>query len=524
MKLSAVQKIVVATAITLSAACIHAQNLSIGMSAEVTSMDPHFQLLSPNQNIADHIFDRLIERNESLRMLPGLALSWRAIDDLTWEFKLRPNVTFHDGSPFTAADVAYSIERVPTIKDSPSTFAIYTKEIVNIQIVDPLTIRFKTAQPYPLLPNDMSIIHIVSKKAFTGATAADFNSGKAVIGTGPFKFVRYARGDRIEMTRNDAYWGKKPQAQNVTFKFLTNDAARVAALMSNDVQLIDAVPVADTKRLSTTSDYAVTQRTGTRVMYLYLDVSRDQTPFVTAKDGKPLAVNPLKDLRVRQALSKAIDRETIRTRVMDGASRPTGQFMIAGLPGYSEAIKVEAVDVTGAKKLLADAGYPDGFNLTLHGTNNRYIQDGQILQTLAGMLSRVGITVKVEAQPAAVFFGRQNKSEYSVSMSGWSPDTFEGSSPLRSFIATRNKDKGLGTFNAGNYSNPKVDQLLESALSTINDAERDKLLQQATLAAVSDVAVIPLHHQVNLWATRKGVQYNGRSDERTYAFEVAIQP
>ncbi len=512
-------------ALAAAALCSHAQNVTVGLSADVTSTDPHFHNYTPNQNIADHVFNRLVERNDALRMVPGLALSWRAVDDTTWEFKLRPGVTFHDGSPFTADDVVFSVERVPTVKDSPGLFSSYTKAIAGMTVVDPLTIRFKTAQPYPLLPNDLSAISIVSKKAAAGATTADFNSGKAAVGTGPFKLVRFARGERVELARNEAYWGKKPQMQNLTFKILTNDAARVAALMANDVQLIDAVPVADVKRLLANPELRVAQRTSTRLIYLYLDVSRDQSPFVTDKDGKPLAVNPLKDVRVRQALSKAIDREAIKARAMDGASRPTAQLVIPGLPGHVDAMKVEAADVEGAKKLLADAGYPNGFGITLHGTNNRYVQDDQILQVLAQMFSRIGVATKVEAQPAAVFFGRQNKSEYSVSMSGWSPDSAEASSLLRAFIATRNKDKGLGNYNAGNYSNPKVDQLLETALGTINDAERDKLLQQATQLAVgTDVAVIPLHHQVNLWASRKEVAFSGRSDERTLAADFILQP
>jgi peptide/nickel transport system substrate-binding protein len=511
--------------LSVAALCSQAQTVTVGLSADITSVDPHFHNYTPNQNISDHIFNRLVERNDQLRMVPGLAVSWRTIDDTTWEFKLRPGVTFHDGSPFTADDVVFSIERVPTLKDSPGLFSTYTKAITGITVVDPLTIRLKTAQPYPLLPNDLSVVSIVSKKAATGATSADFNSGKAAIGTGPFKLARFVRGERVELVRNDNYWGKKPQMQNLTVKILTNDAARVAALLANDVQLIDAVPVADVKRLTTNADLRVSQRTSTRLIYLYLDVSRDQSPFITDKDGKPLASNPLKDVRVRHALSKAIDRETIKARAMDGASRPTTQLLIPGLPGYVEALKVEAPDIEGAKKLLADAGYPNGFGLTLHGTNNRYVQDEQILQTVAQMLSRIGVAVKVEAQPAAVFFGRQNKGDYSVSMSGWAPDSAEGSSLLRAFIATRNKDKGLGTYNAGNYSNPKVDQLLETALATINDAEREKLLQQAIQLAIgTDQAVIPLHHQVNLWASRKEVTFSGRSDERTLAVDFVLQP
>lgn len=521
---AALKQMTCLAALSMAGLCAHAQSVTVGLSADITSMDPHYHLVTSNQNVAEHVFSRLIERNDQLRMLPGLALSWKAVDPLTWEFKLRPDVKFHDGSPFTAEDVAFSIERIPTIKDSPGSFAIYTKAITQVSIVDPLTIRFKTATPYPLLPAEMATFAIVSKKAATGASTADFNSGKAAIGTGPYKLVRYARGDRIELVRNDAYWGKKPQVEKLTFKVLTNDAARVAALMSNDVQVIDGLPVADIKRLGTNPDLAVIQRVGTRLIFLNMDQFRDQSPFITDAEGKPLAVNPLKDARVRRAISKAIDREQIRARVMEGASRPTGQLMIPGLSGHSDALKPEPVDIEGAKKLLAEAGYPNGFGITIHGPNNRYVQDDQILQTLAQMLSRVGIKTSVAAQPSAMFFPAQAKHTYSLSMSGWSSGTFEASSPLRGVLSAADKAKGTGAVNAGQYYNPKMEEVLDKALQTLDDASRDKLLAQATEIAMADNAIIPIHHQVNLWAARKNVQFSGRSDERTYGFDFVLQP
>jgi peptide/nickel transport system substrate-binding protein len=518
------RKAALLAALSFAGVCAQAQSVTIGLSADITSMDPHYHLVTSNQNVVEHVFNRLVERNDQLRMVPGLALSWRAVDPLTWEFKLRPDVKFHDGSPFTAEDVAFSIERVPTIKDSPGSFAVYTKAITGTTIVDPLTIRFKTATPYPLLPAEMGTFAIVSKKAATGAFTADFNSGKAAIGTGPFKLVRYARGDRVEMVRNDAYWGRKPQLEKLTFRILTNDAARVAALLSNDVQVIDGLPVGDSKRLSGNPDLSVIQRVGTRLIFLNMDQSRDQSPFITDKDGKPLAANPFKDVRVRRAVSKAIDREQIRTQVMEGASRPTAQLMIPGLSGYSESLKAEPVDIEGAKKLLAEAGYPNGFGVTLHGPNNRYVQDEQILQTVAQMLSRVGIKVTVAAQPSAMFFPGQAKHTYSFSMSGWSSGTFEASSPLRAVLSAEDKAKGMGTVNAGKYHNPKMEEVLEKALSTLDDAARDKLLAQATEMVMADQGIIPIHHQVNLWAARKNIQFGGRSDERTYAFDFTVQP
>ena len=206
-------------------------NLAIGLGADVTAIDPHYHNLTPNSNVAAHIFDYLVLRDERQRMIPGLAESWRTVDPLTWEFKLRRGVKFHDGSPFTAADVVASIERVPTVPNSPSPFTVYTKQIKEMIVVDPYTIRFRTATPYPLMPSDLTQVAIISKGA-ENASTEDFNSGKAAVGTGPYKLVRYAKGDRIELARNDDYWGGKTPWEKVTLRLLPADAPRVAALLA----------------------------------------------------------------------------------------------------------------------------------------------------------------------------------------------------------------------------------------------------------------------------------------------------
>ena len=225
----------------LAAALAAAANLTIGLSTDVTSIDPHYHNLTPNNNVASHLFGYLVERNEKSQPQPGLATEWKAIDPLTWEFKLRKGVKFHDGSEFTAADVVASIERVPKVPNSPSPFTAYTKQIQKIEVVDPYTIRFRTATPYPLMPSDMTQVAIISK-AHASASTEDFNSGKAAIGTGPFKLVRYAKSDRIELARNDAWWGGRQPWDKVTLRILPQDAPRVAALLSGDVQLIENVP------------------------------------------------------------------------------------------------------------------------------------------------------------------------------------------------------------------------------------------------------------------------------------------
>src|SRR4029079_5098097 len=205
-----------------------AANLSVGLGTDVTAIDPHYHNLTPNNNVAAHIFGYLVERNEKSQLQPGLATEWKTIDPLTWELNLRKGVKFHDGSDFPAADVVASIERVPTVPNSPSAFTAYTKQIKEMIVVDPLTIRFKTATPYPLMPSDMTQVAIISKSSAKASTD-DFNTGKAAIGTGPYKLVRYTKGDRIELARNDAYWGGKTPWDKVTLRLLPQDASRVAA-------------------------------------------------------------------------------------------------------------------------------------------------------------------------------------------------------------------------------------------------------------------------------------------------------
>ncbi len=510
-------------ALLLSIASATAADLSIAVGADVTSIDPHFHNLTPNNNIAEHIFETLVAKDPKSQLKPALAVSWKAIDDLTWEFRLRKGVKFHDGSDFTADDVVFSIERVPNVPNSPSSFATYSKQIKEMIVVDPHTIRFRTPAPYPLMPTDMGTIFIVSSKAAKGAATEDFNSGKAAIGTGPFRFVRYARGDRIEVARFDAYWGSKPAWDKITFRLIPSDPTRVAALLGRDVAAIENVPTADLAKLAKNPEISLYRTISNRLMYLHMDSDRDRSPFVTDRAGRPLDKNPLKDARVRRAISKAINRQAIVERVMEGAAVATGQLMPEGMFGYTPALKTEPYDPDGAKKLLTEAGYPDGFGLTLHAPNNRYVNDEQVAQAVAQMLARIGIQTRVDAMPAAVFFSRGTKLEFSFLLAGWGADTAEASSPLKALLATFSRDKGLGQANRGRYSNPKMDAVLEEGMFTVDDAKRQKLFQQATEIAIGDMGVVPLYHQVNLWGTRKGIVYTPRTDERTLAHEFRLQ-
>jgi peptide/nickel transport system substrate-binding protein len=508
---------------TYAAEPVRAADISIALSADVTSIDPHFHNLTPNNNVANHMFEALVAKDARGQLRPGLAESWRAIDDLTWEFRLRKGVKFHDGSDFSATDVAFSLDRVPTVPNSPSPFTTYSKQIVEKIVVDPYTIRFKTAAPYPLMANDMSTIMIVSSRAAKGAATEDFNSGKAAVGTGPLRFVRWQKGDRIELARYEGYWGAKSSWDKVVLRIIASDPTRVASLLAGEVRAIENVPTADLARLAKQPDLSVFRIVSHRVMYLHVDSNREATPFIADKAGRPLSRNPLKDARVRRALSKAINRQALVDRVMEGAARATGQLMPEGMFGYTPALKAEPYDPDGARKLLAEAGYPDGFALTIHGPNDRYVNDDQVTQTIAQMFSRVGIATKVETMPSSVYFTRANKLEFSMMLVGWGSDTAEASSPLKALLATYSTDKGMGQANRGRYSNAKMDALLQQALATVDDARREQLLQQATVVAMSDVGIVPLYHQESVWATRKGIVYTPRADERTFAHEFRLQ-
>jgi peptide/nickel transport system substrate-binding protein len=498
------------------------QELVVALSATVSSMDPHFHNLTPNNAIARHLFDTLVRTDEKQAHLPGLAESWKVIDTLTWEFKLRKGVKWHDGSDFTADDVVATFKRVPNVPNSPASLAALVRPITNIQVVDKHTLRFSTAKPHPLMVNDMSGVPIISKKAAEAAKTEDFNNGKLAIGTGPFKFVEYVSGDRIVFARNDAYWGPKPAWSTVKFKIITNSSARVAALLAGDVQLIENVPTADIAKLKSDARLDLARTVSNRLIYLHMDTGREKnSPFVTDKAGKPLDANPLKDVRVRRAISKAIDRQAITSRLMEGESQPAGQFLPEFFFGTSKKLPPDAFDPEGAKKLLAEAGYPNGFGITVHGPNNRYVNDEKIVQAVAQYLTRVGIQAKVETMPSTVFFTRATKLEFSLLLAGWSPDSGEVSSPLRSLVHTRDASLGMGAANRGNFSDAGLDAMISTAVATVDETKRGMLLAAASEKAIAGLqAVVPVHYEISTWGMRKGMQYKARVDQYTFAFDV----
>jgi peptide/nickel transport system substrate-binding protein len=498
-----------------------AADLRMGLAADVTSMDPHFVNVQPNNLVAWHVFDALTRVDENARLVPGLAESWKAVDATTWEFKLRRAVKFHDGSELTAEDVVYSLDRPATIVNSPGSFVPFTRPIVSKQVVDRYTVRLKTSAPYAMVPYDLHSVFIVSKRAASGVRTEEFNQGKGVIGTGPYHFVAFKRGDRVELTRHEQYWDKRPAWDKVTLRIMASDPARSAALLAGDVDAIEQVPTADLPKLRNNAKFQVVQTVSWRTIFLHLDQFRDRVPGVTDRSGRPLDRNPFKDVRVRKAISMAINRHGIVERVMEGAAVPASNLVAPSVFGHEPALKPEPFNADGAKKLLADAGYPQGFSIVLHAPNNRYVNDDQVAQAIAQMLARVGIASRVETLPANVYFVKARNQEFGVAMLGWG--SFSGDLALRSVIATFDAEKGFGTFNWGRYSNPRLDSLVTRALATLDPAKREAVAREAMTVAVQDYAFVPIHHQIASWALRKGLAYTPRTDEYTFAHHFRAQ-
>ncbi len=501
-----------------------AETLTLGIATEPTSVDPHYYNFPQNHAVADHVFNTLIIKDHRQQPTPGLALSWKPIDDKVWEFKLRQGVKFHNGQPFTADDVLFSHERAIAMKTA-SPPGRYQKN-KTITKVDDYTIHITTGEPYPLMWKEMQMVHIVSRTAAKGKTTEDMHKGDGMIGTGAYKFVEWVSGDRVVMEPNPDFWGEKAKWSKVVFKPIKSAPSRVAALLNGDVDIIDYVPTPDVKSLKANPKVAITESPSNRVIYFWTDIGRHISPYVKDNDGNPLFPNPFQNWKVRKAISKAINRDAIVDRVMEGAAIPAGQMSPDFIFGSNPDLKPDTYDPELAKKLLAEAGYPDGFRLTAHGPNDRYVNDEKLVQTVAAMLTRVGIKTEVQTFPRSVYFSRSSRGgeyglpEFSFYLMGSGSNLGDGLSQLQFSHGTNGLKANYGVGNRGRYSNPIVDYFLLTAFTTIDDAKREKLVQQAVAVAVKEYAFIPTHYQKNIWAHRPDLTYVGHTNEKTKAMLV----
>ena len=500
-------------------ATVSAQTLTMGVRAGPDSMDPHWSTLGGQAEALRHVFDTLVMADDKLQLKPGLAVSWKSTDETTWEFKIRQGVKFHDGSELTAEDVKFSIDRIPVVT-GPMSMTIYTKQVRDTRVVDKYTLHVRTKAAAPTLPNDFIRLFVVSKSIGMEARNEQFNSGKAAIGTGPYRFVSWApKGDMV-MKRFDGYWGEKQHWEQVIRKEIPSDPARMAALKSGQVDLVNYVPATDYASMQ--RDKSVDTFIADTVYILNITPNVKETlPKPVKVDGKEIAANPLRDARVREAMDLAIDRKTLVRIVLEGLGRPANQLMPANFFGGSKNLPERPFDVNKAKQLLTDAGYPKGFEIDFFCTNNRLPGDSAVCEALSQMWARAGLKVNANALNGTVFFPAQQKGEYSLWMSGWGTLTGEASYTYGSLVHTADAATGLGAFNKQGYSNPAVDKLLEEGSRTMDDTKRRALFEKASELSMTDRALIPSVQLQTIWASKAGMlTIPARMDQETLAYEI----
>jgi len=509
------QNTLVACALAASGFSATAQTVRIAQSGDAQSLDPHSRMETVQLGALGNVFEPLVTFDKNLKMMPALATTWEQTSPTVWRFTLRQGVNFHDGTPFTADDVVFSIQRA----QSPvSDILSLVDSIKQVRAVNTHTVEMETHKPFAILPQVLSMAFMMSKKWCEdnqATTPVDMRKGienaasfKAN-GTGPYKVRERQPNVRTVFERSDNYWGEvEGNAREVVLTPIGNDATRVAALLSGGVDIIDPVPVQDMGRINANPNVQVLAGPELRTIFLGMDQKRDELLYSSVK-GK----NPFKDKRVRQAFYQAIDIEGIKKTVMRGTSIPSANMIAPGITGFQSDLKRLPYDMDAAKKLLADAGYPQGFELTMNCPNDRYVNDSRICQAVAANLARIGIKINLQAETKSIYFAKINQRDTSFYMLGWTPSTYDAHQAFNSLIAcVDEKDSGPGHFNLGAYCNPKVDTLIKKIQVENDAAQRDAMIREATQLHADDIGHIPLHQQSLAWGVSKKVKIAQRAD------------
>lgn len=490
-----------------------AKQFRFANDGDVASMDPYNRNETFQLGVMANVYEPLVRRDKNLKLEASLATEWSQSSPTLWVFKLRRGVKFHDGTPFTAADVLFSLERAST---APSNMTGYFTTFKAARAIDEHTVEVETKVADPLMADKLAAIGIMSKawaekhgaqKATDVTKPQEENySTRNANGTGQFMLKTREPDVRTVFVRNPNWWDKtQSNITEVVFSRIANDATRVAALLSGEVDMIYTVPTQDKDRISKTQGLKIMQGPETRVVYLGFDQSRDELLESSVK-GK----NPFKDKRVREAFYRAIDVEAIRTRVMRGQATPVAQMVAPGINGFIEELNVRPkYDPELSKKLLAEAGYPNGFEVGMDCPNDRYVNDEAICQAAVAMLARAGIKVNLLAQTRSKYFAKILGPGYNTSffMLGWSPaSTYDVHNVFEQLIQTRNTQTRKGLFNVGGYSNPKFDELADKVESETDRNKRGQMIREAQKIYIEDFAYIPLHQQALIWAMRSNVE------------------
>jgi peptide/nickel transport system substrate-binding protein len=510
MKKTMVAGVFIASAAIISVVSTNAnaKTIRVGNQGDALSMDPHSLNESNQLSVTGNIYEGLTARNKDLSLTPGLATAWKQTSPNVWRFELRKGVVFHDGTPFTADDVIFSFQR--TAADG-SDLRSYTNDLKEVRKIDAFTVEIETKAPFPILPEVISLVYIMSKKwcEENQATkpvdrrkgvenAASFKAN----GTGPFRLRERQPSVKTTFAVNSNYWGKiEGNVTEVIYTPISNDATRVAALVSGEIDVMDPVPVQDAARVNASANAKVMQGPELRTIFLGMDQKRDELLYSSVK-GK----NPLKDKRVRQAFYQAIDIEGIKRVVMRGASSPTALMIAPGVNGFDANLnKRLPFDVEAAKKLMADAGYGAGFELGMSCPNDRYVNDAEICQAVAANLSRIGVKINLQAETKGTYFPKLLRGEHSFYLLGWTPSTYDAHNMLNGIVRC-NDGKGAGAFNYGFYCNPKIDELTLKIQSETDKPKRQAMIAEAFKLHADDFGHLPLHQQALAWGVSKKVE------------------
>jgi peptide/nickel transport system substrate-binding protein len=495
---------------------------------DMQTTDPHSQNENLTNNINQLVYEFLLVRDKKLNLQPSLAESWTQVNPTTWRFKLRPGVKFHDGTPFTADDVVFSFERA---RSDTSQLRAYANASGIPKKIDDLTVEFTTNGPNPVELEHIVTINIMSKawceknratKPQNYTQKEDMVTARQANGTGPYLLKAREPDVKTVLVKNPNWWGLKAgrfegNADEVIYTPIVSDATRVAALLSGEVDLVNDPPPQDVPKLAQTPGIKVLEGTENRIVFIGMDQARDELLYSNVK-GK----NPFKDKRVRQALYHAVDIEAIKKTTMRGLSQPSGALLPSPLTTTPEIEKRLAFDKERAKALLTEAGYPNGFEVTLDCPNNRYVNDEKICQALAAMWAQIGVKVAVNAMPRATYFPKLEKTETSMYMLGWGGANTDAIFVLQPVLATYS-GKGDGDYNYGRYSNAKLDALTTKVKTEMNMEARLKMIHEALLAHNAEANHIPLHRQVIPWATKSNVTAVHRADNNVIPYWVTIK-
>ena len=496
------------TTAMLTMGAASAQTIRIGNQGDALSMDPHSLNESLQLSVTNNVYEPLVARDQNLKLVPGLATSWKQTSPSVWRFELRKGVKFHDGAPFTADDVLFTFARA---SGEGSDMKSYTNDVKDIRKVNDFTIDIETKGPFPILPDVLSLLFIMNKKwAEDNQATRPVDRRKGVEnaasfranGTGPFRLRERQPNVKTSFVRNGNYWGKiEGNVVNVEYTPIGNDSTRVAALLSGQVDVIEPVPLQDVARINASGKSKVMQGPELRTIFLGMDQKRDELLYSSVK-GK----NPFKDKRVRQAFYQAIDINGIQRTVMRGASKPMALMVGPGINGFDAAMNNRLpYDPDAAKKLLADAGYPNGFEVAMNCPNDRYVNDGAICQAVAANLARVGVKINLQAETKGTYFPKILRRDTSFYMLGWTPGTYDAHNALNALMRCVD-DKGSGQFNLGAYCNPKVDELTVQIQSETDKAKRDALIKEAFKLHSDDIGHLPLHQQALAWGVASNVE------------------